>query len=93
MPIYDGFIVGVIGGVAAELLRWFNLRETLAERAPTYIKSIGYWLVTILMILLGGALVSMYIYDGVQFGAILAFNVGASAPLVIAKFVDRIPEI
>ena len=85
---------GLGGGCAAEAMKWFRIREELHEGLPDYAKNWGYWLVTGIMILVGGLLVLVYQSSGdVQLSPILAFNIGVSAPLIISALAGQVPPI
>ena len=75
------FLAGCFGGAVAELLKWFGMRER--EKLPTYARSALYWVVTALMVVCGGVLATLYGTQHVS--AILAVNIGASAPLIVAS--------
>ena len=79
----DGFwpVFGVacLGGLAVEAYKWFQLRETL--NFPVYASRPFYWFITVFMILIGGAIAILYGVDKVN--AVLAANIGASAPAII----------
>jgi hypothetical protein len=77
-------LIGVCGGLATELVRWFGIRDQLATEYPNWSKSRGYWIVTFLMCLAGGGLVYLYVLSNTHLNPILALNIGASAPLLIA---------
>ena len=65
---------------------------TCTEGAPDWSKSWLYWAVTLAMIALGGVLVWLYENSGdVELNGLLAFNIGASAPLILANLTDRVP--
>ena len=83
------FLLGVFGGFLAELGRWWKIRE--GPNFPTYIKSAFYWAITILMIIGGGGLAYVYMLMG-DLNAILAVNVGASAPLIISGLANTPPK-
>jgi len=81
--IVDGiiqvFLCGLFGGLLGELIKWYRLRTS--DNLPKYVKSGFYWIVTILIIVAGGILTVLYGTSNVN--AILAVNIGISAPLVI----------
>ena len=80
----DLWLAGLLGGCASEILKWFHIREELHKGLPDYAKSWPYWIATVCMAALGGALVFMYqASDDVVLSHILAFNIGASAPLIL----------
>jgi hypothetical protein len=78
------FGAGTFGGFIAEAVRWYKIRES--KNYPSYIKSPLYWLSTLVMIFIGGFLASLYGID--QVNALLAVNIGASAPLIITTIVS-----
>lgn len=82
------FGVGCIGGIAAELLHWWNLRQR--RRIPAYAKRLLYWLVTAIMVLMGGFVA--WLYFGVQAEGIVAFHIGLSTPLLLQKLYTSVPE-
>ena len=76
---------GVGGGIAAEVLKWFRIREELHTGIPDYAKWWPYWFVTLMMIAMGGGLVFAYrVSSDVQLSPILAVNIGASAALILS---------
>ncbi len=81
---------GFAGGCAAELLQWFRIRKELHRGIPDWAKSWSYWAVTIAMVGMGALLVFMY---GIESNPVLAFNVGASAPLILKSLVEQAPQI
>ena len=82
MGLLEGFLYGLVGGLLAELLGLFRLRQQAPGALPLWLKSWFYWVVTLLMALAGGVLVVIYLRSGIAIQPILAVNVGASAPLI-----------
>jgi divalent metal cation (Fe/Co/Zn/Cd) transporter len=82
--------IGIFGGLLAELAKWIGLRETNPNNFPAYAKSIFYWLITIILMIVGGILAVFYGYTNVD--ALLALNVGASAPLIIRALASTTPS-
>ena len=72
-------LVGCLGGLLAEVANWYQLRTS--PSLPDYIRSPFYWIITVVMILLGGFLAVLYGTDNRN--AILVANIGLSAPLII----------
>ena len=83
-------VLGFVGGCAAELLQWFRIRRELYRGIPDWAKSWSYWIVTIAMVGVSALLVFMY---SIKSNPILAFNVGASAPLILKSLVEQVPQI
>ena len=82
------FLLGVLGGAFGELLKWWNLRES--NNWPDYAKGLRYWILTGAMILVGGLLAAAYKIDSSN--ALLAINVGLSAPLIIKGLAAAVPR-
>jgi hypothetical protein len=72
--------LGIAGGGLAELVKWYKIRDS--TNMDEYKKPSIYWVLTVLMILAGGVLAFAYSKIG-DINALLAINVGASAPLII----------
>lgn len=81
--------VGLAGGVLAEILHWWNLRED--KQLPDYARSPKYWTITIAMIL-SGAFIT-WVYFGNRAEAIVALHVGISTPLILQKLAVSVPEV
>lgn len=73
------FLCGIFGGFLGELLKWYRIRTN--EKLPHYSKSPFYWLITILIIISGGVITILYGVD--KMNAMMAVNIGLSAPLLI----------
>jgi len=73
------FLLGIIGGLMAEVLKWYQLRES--PTPPPYLKSVLYWVITVVMALVGGLLAVIQNVPASQ--PILALNIGISAPLIL----------
>jgi hypothetical protein len=82
------FAVGIAGGAANELLHWWGLRES--PHLPHYARSVFYWLVTLAMMLLGGALAWFQL--GSQSDPLLAFQIGLAAPMLLEKMCKVVPQ-
>jgi hypothetical protein len=83
------FWIGCAGGALAEILHWWNLKES--PQLPAYARSIFYWGITIAMVLAGGLIA--WIYFGDRGEAIVAVHVGLSTPLILQKLVTSVPEV
>jgi hypothetical protein len=82
------FCAGLSGGAANELLHWWGLREN--PLLPEYAKQLRYWTVTVLMMVLGGVLASIQL--GSRADALIAFQIGLAAPLILQKLVKTAPQ-
>jgi hypothetical protein len=81
------FLYGVIGGILGELLKWYALRES--ANLPTYLRSVFYWVITVLMVLAGGGLALLQGVD--PSNPWLGINVGITAPLILKAFASAVP--
>lgn len=79
------FIVGALGGFAVEALRWWKISQS--GNLPPYARSLLFWLLTLVMCLLGGMLAAFQGTAAQQ--AMAAFNFGASAPLLIGALAQK----
>src|SRR5712691_7823202 len=93
MPMSDGFWLGVLGGLLAELFSISRLRYRARNELPLWITSPWYWIITALLIVSGGVLVGVYLGSGVAMTPLLAVNIGASAPLILQSLVSQAPAI
>lgn len=76
------FLFGCAGGACLELLRWWKVRDSVDF--PTYAGKPTYWVITIAMILAGGFIAAVHGTGPTT--AVLAMNLGASAPAIIGAF-------
>jgi hypothetical protein len=74
------FGLGMLGGALVELLRWWKLRDS--DNFPVYARKIGYWVITLSMILAGGIIATLYGLD--QSHAAALINLGASTPAILS---------
>lgn len=73
------FLFGFFGAVLGEILKWYRIRTR--KRLPRYAKSSLYWITTALLSMSGGLLAVLY--SNGNMNAIVAVNIGISAPLII----------
>ena len=92
MGLFETFIWGFFGGVGAELAVLFGVRQQFPDRFPYWIRSRAYYVVALLMALAGGGIALAYVRSGTALSAILAIQIGASAPLFFRKARDVIAE-
>jgi hypothetical protein len=81
------FGVGFLGGLIGDLVVIFGSRQ---YQPPGYLKSRFYRVCVISMAAAGGLLTSLYGIHQVQ--ALLALNIGASAPLILKALAAGSPK-
>ena len=82
---------GLGGGIAAEAVRWYNIRYELYKGRPLWATGGGYWVITGVMTLIGAGLVYMHQSSGVEMNPVLAANLGASAPTILSTLLKTAP--
>ena len=88
----ETFLWGLFGGFGAEMAVLFAIRHQLPADAPHYLKSKLYYLVALVMCLVGGIIALAYSQSGTSLNAILAIQIGASAPLLLRKLSETVVE-
>lgn len=84
-------ILAFLGGLAVNLLNLMELQNVPKDRRPDF-KDILYWLPYIVWPLMGALLVFLYQETNTQISRLLAFQAGASAPLIIKAMARAIPQ-
>ncbi|HEX4956410.1 MAG TPA: hypothetical protein VF017_23740 [Thermoanaerobaculia bacterium] len=82
-------LVGVGGGLAAELLHWYMLARK-PEGIEAYRKKGLYWFTTLCMVLLGGSMPVLYVNG--EASALLCFHLGAATPILLQKLINAPPD-
>jgi hypothetical protein len=77
------FAVGCMGGVLTEFASIWVLRKEDPRVWPAYLKRARYYVLSAIMVVLGGALAVAY--DIPHMNVFLALNIGGSAPLIIQR--------
>ncbi|QSQ20478.1 hypothetical protein JY651_35300 [Pyxidicoccus parkwayensis] len=84
-------LIGALGSALQELLHWYGLREHLSTpRYKELIKSVGYWVITGLMILGSGVAVWAWFGGDGNLPARQYLIVGAALPLIFKKAVEAV---
>lgn len=81
----EAFFWGMLGGISPEVLIAYKYRTCAPGKLPAYFKTIFYYVATLGMATMGGALALAYSLSGNELSVILAINIGASAPLIIGN--------
>lgn len=89
--MYSIILFSFFGAAFQEVLHWYTLREKLDdEKYKKLMSSIGYWVVTILMISLTPIAVYALTNGNVGTPISWVFIAGAGAPLIVKKGVEVI---
>lgn len=86
-------IYGVIGGSLPEIFALYKLRHMKKGEKPDWVKSKFYWIVTTIMVLLGGVTSFLYFKLGIQINELMAVHLGAATPLIISNLGKHKPDI
>lgn len=89
----EAAVYGVIGGALPEVLALYNIRHSNKTEKPAWLTSPFYWLVTSVMILLGGATVVLYQKVGININEFMAVHLGIATPLLISTATKEKPKI
>jgi hypothetical protein len=89
--VKEPVIFAAFGGVAINLLQLMELRSIPRVERPD-LRDPVYWLPFLIWPLLGAGLAFAYVSSGTDLKAILALNVGASAPLALKAMAAAIPK-
>ena len=85
-----GFVWGLAGGVGAEIAHLYAVRD---KPRPVWLSSLRYWVITVLMIGVGGGLVLAYVQSGARLNDLAAAQLGAAAPLLVRTLTAGTPHI
>ena len=91
MSLGETFFWGAFGGFGAEALVWFAIRHLRPREYPFWIRAPLYYAIAAVMIGIGGVIALAYARSGTTLNALLAIQIGASAPLVLRKARDLVP--
>lgn len=83
----------VFGGFAINVLRLVELAQTPQSERPRTFSDWLYCFQFIALPFLGGGLAYTYQASGTVLSPILAFNIGASAPLILKNLASAIPSL
>jgi len=84
-------ILALLGGLSVNLLNLMELQNVPRDRRPDF-KDFLYWLPYIIWPLMGALLAFIYEASSTKLSPIIAFQVGASAPLIIKAMAKAIPS-
>lgn len=85
-------LYGVGGGALPELLALYRLRHQKGTEKPDWLKSYFYWVITLIMILLGGVTALIYHKVGINVNEMMAVHLGAATPLIISSLEKKKPQ-
>jgi hypothetical protein len=91
--IYWYDLLGIIGGILAEVSKWYPKRRSVKTELAGIESLAWYFFLTTVMIFVGGFLVHIYTRTGIRFNDVLALNVGATAPLLLGLIAEKAPDL
>lgn len=92
MSCFETILWGLFGGFCAEAVGFFAIRRLNPNDFPYWVKSPAYYIIALVMVLIGGVITLAYFRSGIQMTAIMAIQIGATAPLIIRRFRDVVYE-
>lgn len=95
MTLNEVFVWAAIGGLLAQGASLFNHATKRPWRnLPWYYRTKFYWVGALFFVLAGGALALAHaMSDDVALSALLALNIGATAPLLLEQIMRAAPEL
>jgi hypothetical protein len=91
MNAFETFLWGLLGALAMELVGIYRLYKVGKPMPPRY-GSILFWLIRGWVMVCGGAVAVGYSLSGLTISSLLAVNLGATTPLLLAELVQLAPE-
>ena len=88
MTHIEQFLWGFFGSIAVEVVTLIQYYTGSYSQLPKRYKELPFYLVRLLLAVIGGGLVIAYNVDK----TILAINIGAATPLIIRQFAQRPPR-
>lgn len=77
------FLIGCLGGIGSEALHWRIIFREMPAKAAPYARHPGYWVMTLILILLGGVLSALLL--AIPAPTLAALQIGLSAPLTLQR--------
>lgn len=93
MNTLEGFGWGLLGGMLPEFYALYKLREDFHSNKPGWINSGFYWIITFVMVILGGGAVALYLHSGVNVSPLLAIHIGIATPTLIQGLLAQKPQL
>ncbi len=87
LPLTKVFFFGFIGSCAIELANILKRHEG-SGKFPVRYQKVSFWVARLLFSYVAGMLATLFTSDN----NLLAFNVGAAAPLILQQIASRAPE-
>jgi hypothetical protein len=93
MGALEAVLLGCAGGLLTEIYGVYNLRKQASSQRPSWLKSPFYWIMTTIMVALGGGTVWLYLHSGATVSPVLALHLGAATPTLIATLSKSSPTL
>lgn len=86
MNLWEGFGLGIAGGLTTEFHAIYRYRKHARRRRPTWILSPFYWLSTLPIVTAGGGVVWLYLASDVPMSPVMALHLGLATPSLVGAF-------
>lgn len=86
MTPWEGFGLGIAGGLTGEFHTLYRYRKHARQRRPAWIVSPFYWLSTLPIVAAGGGVVWLYLASDVAITPVMALHLGVATPSLIGAF-------
>ena len=91
METLEVFVYGLVGGVIPEAIGLYNIRHIAKTDRPVWLTSPFYWIITLVMVLIGAGFVTVHHFSSVTLTPLLAIEIGATAPLLLTAMINKKP--
>lgn len=88
--VWLGFLGGAIPSIL-KIIHWAQVDRVDRPRSP--FSDGGFWILFVLLPLVGGATVGLYEYFGTKFNGLLALQVGITAPALLQQLASATPAL
>jgi len=89
----DTVLFGCFGGLLGNVVRLIQTSAQPPQAHTIDFKDPFYYVQLVLLAFLGGVFVYLYDISGMKLTALLAVNIGASAPIIAQNFLSAVPPV
>jgi hypothetical protein len=91
MIYLETFLWGTLGALGMEFVGMYRLCRS--GKLPSRYTSCLFWLIRGLVMACGGAVALAYLLSGLTISSLLAANLGAATPLLLAELAQLTPDL